>query len=162
MGGARPLNHPHRRLGALAALVLNWKTFSSVADESAPEVKRFLTSLPHDFWRTHYTLTAEHAAVATALIGDSRAAEIAANIIYPLAVANGREVWSEYAKTAAQLSNQSVRIAAARLFADDPRQRQFLRPLFGQQGLLQIYEDFCLRDASDCAQCPFPEQVRNW
>ena len=29
--GARPLNHPHRRLGALAALVLEWKTVVSLA-----------------------------------------------------------------------------------------------------------------------------------
>jgi hypothetical protein len=29
-----------------------------------------------------------------------------------------------------------------------------------QQGLLQIYEDFCLQDNSDCAQCPFPEQEK--
>jgi hypothetical protein len=28
--------------------------------------------------------------------------------------------------------------------------------------LLQIYEDFCMQDNSDCAQCPFPEQMRKW
>jgi hypothetical protein len=28
--------------------------------------------------------------------------------------------------------------------------------------LLQIYEDFCMQDNSDCAQCPFPEQMANW
>jgi hypothetical protein len=31
-----------------------------------------------------------------------------------------------------------------------------------QQGLLQIYEDFCLQDNSDCAHCPFPEQMGKW
>jgi hypothetical protein len=31
-----------------------------------------------------------------------------------------------------------------------------------QQGLLQIYEDFCLQDNSDCAHCPFPEQMQKW
>jgi hypothetical protein len=31
-----------------------------------------------------------------------------------------------------------------------------------QQGLLQVYEDFCLRDASDCARCRFPEQLARW
>jgi hypothetical protein len=58
--------------------------------------------------------------------------------------------------------NQAARIAAARLFAGDPRQRGFVGSLVGQQGLLQIYEDFCLRDASDCASCPLPEQLRHW
>jgi hypothetical protein len=28
--------------------------------------------------------------------------------------------------------------------------------------LLQIYEDFCTQDNSDCTQCPFPEQMERW
>jgi adenylate cyclase len=28
-----------------------------------------------------------------------------------------------------------------------------------QQGMQQLYEDFCSRDSSDCAGCPFPEMV---
>ncbi len=163
LSGARPLNHPHRRLGALATLVAHWKKFSALTRRgTAAELANFLTGLHHEFWSLHYTLAAEGAAAPLALVGDSRVAEIFANVIYPLGIAEEREVWSNYHKHRAQLSNQSVRIAAARLFADDPRLREFLRPLVGQQGLLQIYEDFCLRDASDCAQCPFPEQVRNW
>ena len=31
-----------------------------------------------------------------------------------------------------------------------------------QQALLQIYRDFCLEDASECADCPFPEQLAQW
>ncbi len=163
MSGARPLNHPHRRLGALATLISSWNKFSSLANHgAASEIKKLLIRLHHDFWSTHYTLTAESAPAPMALVGDSRVSEILANIIYPLAIADGRDVWSDYRKLSAQLSNQSIRIAAARLFADDPRQREFLRLVAGQQGLLQIYEDFCLRDASDCADCPFPEQMRNW
>jgi uncharacterized protein YmfQ (DUF2313 family) len=163
MSGARPLNHPHRRLGALATLVANWKRFASLAHgAAAADIEKFLTSLHQDFWSLHYTLASKRAPAPLALIGDSRVAEILANVIYPLAITDGCEVWSDYCKLRAQLSNQSVRIAAARLFANDSRQREFLRRLAGQQGLLQIYEDFCLRDASDCARCPFPEQVRNW
>jgi hypothetical protein len=162
MSGARPLNHPHRRLSALATLIAHWKKFSSLTHGTAGGITEFLTDLGHDFWSMHYTLAADRAARSLALIGNSRAAEVLANVIYPLALVDEREIWSDYRKLRAQLSNHSVRIAAARLFADDPRQREFLRPLAGQQGLLQIYEDFCLRDASDCAQCPFPEQVRNW
>lgn len=161
--GARPLNHPQRRLGALASLVMNWKRLSTLARaaDAAPIVS-FFTSLQHDFWNRHYTLSARSAPSALALIGESRAAEILANVIYPLALSEEREIWNGYKKLRAQLSNQSARIAAARLFADDVRQRDFLRTLAGQQGLLQIYEDFCLRDASDCATCPFPEQLRKW
>ena len=161
--GARPLNHPHRRLSALATVVAQWKLFSTLAraSEAAPLVS-FLTDLQHDFWSRHYTLAAASASSSLALIGNSRAAEILANVVYPLAVNDDREIWNDYKKLRAQVSNQAARIAAARLFAGDPRQRGFVRSLVGQQGLLQIYEDFCLRDASDCASCPLPEQLRRW
>ena len=163
LSGARPLNHPHRRLGALAALVANWRKFSALANKGEPtDVMSLLTNLQHDFWTKHDTLAAQSSASSLALIGDSRATEVLANVIYPLAFAESRDPWSDYKKLRAQLSNRSIKIAAARLFADDPRQKQFLRSVVGQQGLLQIYEDFCLRDASDCADCPFPEQMRRW
>ena len=162
--GARPLNHPHRRLGALAALVKEWKTVASLAftGRTTTEIVSFLTNLQHDFWTHHYTFAAGNTATSAALVGKSRAAEILANVIYPLAVNDGREIWDDYRSLRAQLSNQAARIAAARLFAGDPRQRDFTHTLAGQQGLLQIYEDFCLRDASDCASCPLPEQLRRW
>ena len=161
--GARPLNHPHRRLGALAVMVAEWKTFSALAGASkATPLVSFLTDLRHDFWSRHYSLAAASASSSLALIGNSRAAEILANLVYPLAVNDDREIWNDYKNLRAQLSNQAARIAAARLFAGDPRQRDFACSLVGQQGLLQIYEDFCLRDASDCASCPLPEQLRRW
>ena len=163
LSGARPLNHPHRRLGALAALVANWRKFSALANKGEPtDVMSLLTNLQHDFWTKHYTLAAQSSASSLALIGDSRETEVLANVIYPVAFAESHDLWSDYKKLRAQLSNRSVKIAAARLFADDPRQKQLLRTVVGQQGLLQIYEDFCLRDASDCADCPFPEQMRRW
>ncbi len=163
MSGARPTNHPHRRLGALATLVTEWKTVSALGGHgSAAAWVSFLTSLKHDFWSSHYTLVAGKTKSCVALIGDSRAAEILANVIYPLAVNAGHEIWDDYKMLRAQLSNQAARIAAARLFASDPRQRDFVRSLVGQQGLLQIYEDFCLRDVSDCAGCPLPEQLKRW
>ena len=71
-------------------------------------------------------------------------------------------VWPEYAALPARLTNRRIETGAARLFGDDPRRRRFLRTVARQQGLLQIYEDFCLQDDSDCAQCPFPEQMQKW
>src|SRR5204863_5761405 len=105
LSGARPLNHPHRRLGALAALVTNWRKFSALANAgAASDVALFLTSLKHDFWTKHYTLAAQASASSLALIGDSRAAEILANVIYPLALANDRDLWSDCKKLRAQIS----------------------------------------------------------
>ena len=38
----------------------------------------------------------------------------------------------------------------------------FTRFLCQQQALIQIYEDFCLEDHTDCAHCLFPEQLGRW
>ena len=101
-----------RRLGALVALVMEWKKVVSLTrGGEAAAVVSFLTNLQHDFWNHHYTLAAGNASSSVALIGESRAAEILANVIYPLAVNDGREVWNDYKTLRAQLSNQAARIA---------------------------------------------------
>jgi hypothetical protein len=97
-----------------------------------------------------------------AVVGASRAAEILANVVLPFLAAEGADVWSTYVKLPARLSNRRLETAAARLFGDDPRRAEFTRKVAQQQGLLQIYEDFCLQDNSDCAHCPFPEQMQKW
>src|SRR5439155_4046812 len=71
--GARPLNHPHRRLGALAVMVAERKTFSALAGASkATPLVSFLTNLRHDVWSRHYTLPAATATSSPALSGHSR------------------------------------------------------------------------------------------
>jgi uncharacterized protein DUF2851 len=161
--GSRPANHPQRRLAALAALALNWQTLAKLLDKgNYGALSDFLCKLEHSFWNFHYTLTANASPKEMALIGASRAAEILANVFYPFALSDGRDVWSEFSKLPARLSNRPLATGATRLFGDDPRCAQFLKTVARQQGLLQIYEDFCLQDDSDCAHCPFPEQMQKW
>src|SRR5437667_9926309 len=204
VSGTRPLNHPQRRLAALATLVREWPAFRRSIDlvprlpsppasaalrrgrQSSPTVRGgsfslgekarmrdphgFLEALQHPFWNFHYTLTSEASPKKMALIGDSRVADILANVLFPFWMAHdleastppGTRVWAEYAKLPAQLSNRRLETAATRLFGNDLRRQQFLKTVAHQQGLLQIYEDFCMEDNSDCAQCPFPEQMRKW
>jgi hypothetical protein len=125
-------------------------------------VEKFFASLDHPFWNSNYTLTSDPSPKEMALIGESRAAEILANVLFPIWVSEDIDVWPEYAKLSARLSNRRLETGATRLFGDDPRRAEFLKTVAHQQGLLQIYEDFCLQDNSDCAQCPFPEQMHKW
>ena len=204
LSSTRPLNHPQRRLAALATLVREWPAFRRSIDlvprlpsppasvalrrgrQSSPTVRGgsfslgekarmrdphgFFEALQHPFWNFHYTLTSEASPKKMALIGDSRVADILANVLFPFWVAHdletstppGTRVWAEYAKLPAQLSNRRLETAATRLFGNDSRRQQFLKTVAHQQGLLQIYEDFCMQDNSDCAQCPFPEQMAKW
>jgi hypothetical protein len=161
--GTRPANHPQRRLAALALMARHWPSLTrSLNAATTAAVEDYFSSLDHPFWNTHYTLLADPMAKEMALIGQSRISEILANVIFPFWMCLGVDAWAEYAKLPARLSNRRLETGAARLFGDDPRRAQFLNTVAMQQGLLQIYEDFCLQDNSDCAQCPFPEQMRKW
>jgi uncharacterized protein DUF2851 len=167
----RPLNHPQRRLAALAMLARDWTHLQRASAKSnVAVVKNFFQTLDHPFWNFHYTLTSKAAPKKMALIGDARVADILANVLFPFWLAHdldpsgslAKNVWTEYAKLPAQLSNRRLETGATRLFGSDPRRKQFLKTVANQQGLLQIYEDFCMQDNSDCAQCPFPEQMKRW
>jgi hypothetical protein len=173
LSGTRPVNHPQRRLAALSALIKQWPAFRrSLGKQDAAAVKKFFAGLDHPFWKFHYTLTADASPESMALIGESRVADILANVVFPFwraedacrAEAERRrvDVWTEYAKLLARLTNRRLETAATRLFGDDPRRREFTKTIAHQQALLQIYEDFCLQDNSDCAHCPFPEQMVKW
>jgi hypothetical protein len=159
----RPMNHPQRRLAALSILTREWPAFRrSLAKHTVKEVRKFFESIGHPFWNTHYTLLAEPAPAEMALIGESRIVEILANVLFPFWLNEDVDLAQEYAKLPARLTNRRVETGATRLFGDDPRRKDFLKTVAHQQGLLQIYEDFCLQDNSDCAQCPFPEQMQKW
>ncbi len=163
LNGTRPLNHPQRRLAALAAIASEWpRLLRSLGKNDLAPARDFFAQLAHPFWNFHYTLTSEPGAAEMALVGESRITEILANIVLPLRQAQARAAWPDYRALPARLTNRRLETGAARLFGDDPRRAHFLRTVAGQQGLLQIYEDFCLQDESDCAQCPFPEQMRKW
>jgi len=171
LSSTRPLNHPQRRVAALAMFARDWPRLQrALGKNSIDTAKDFFQTLDHSFWNFHYTLTSKPAARKMALIGDARVADTLANVLFPFWLAHdldpsaslAKNLWAEYAKLPAQLSNRRLETAATRLFGSDPRRKQFLKNVAGQQGLLQIYEDFCMQDNSDCAQCPFPEQMKEW
>jgi hypothetical protein len=160
-GGQRPVNHPQRRLAALAGIVRQWPKIRDAAGDTA-KLHKLLAGLHDEYWEHHYTVRSDAAAKPMALIGKDRITDMLANVFFPWTILDRPEKWEEYRAIGAHLSNRRVEIAAARLFANDPRQAQLLKSAAMQQGLLQIYEDFCMQDESDCAACLFPRQVAQW
>jgi len=162
-GGVRPMNHPQRRIGALAEIARRWPKVRDVlcsADPSA--MHRFFTNLRHDYWDFHYTLTSQPSLRRMALVGPERVNGILMNVVLPMAL---REQPSEFEKLQALAApdfNAHIKTAALRLFGADARQLPLLKTALHQQGLLQIYNDFCCQDLSGCRQCLLPEQLAQW
>jgi hypothetical protein len=84
LSSTRPLNHPQRRLAALAILARDWSRLQRTSGKSSViAVNDFFQSLEHPFWNFHYTLTGAASPKKMALIGDSRVADILANVLFP-------------------------------------------------------------------------------
>jgi hypothetical protein len=172
--GVRPANHPHRRLGAAVALLkkhpnLMEKVVGAV--ESGGDPARLFSEIRDEYWSYHFTLGSKTQSRASELIGASRAQEIVVNIVLPFVAAyaenNGDRTLYEtakahYARLPAVPSNSIIRLASSQLFEESATARRFIKTTRQQQGLMQIFHDFCVNDKSACRQCQFPDLVRKW
>jgi hypothetical protein len=163
--GQRPANHPHRRTAALAALVKVWPQYRRLALARPFSVKPlldFLQSLDHEFWTHRHTLTSAASAQRVSLFGRAQALEMVANHLAPLAMHEGGMTFQSYYKLRNSAANDKVKRCALRLFGSSKASQPWVRRVCHHQALLQVYQDFCLEDASDCKECPFPEQLSQW
>lgn len=159
-GGQRPVNHPHRRVASLAILYPALSSLLQATQCPTPqrflELKKKLLSLSDPFWSTHYTLTSAKAKSPLSLFGEEKFHELMVNFLLPLwYLKSPEEAFSYYTKMRSPHKNTEVRKALGRLFPGHPSQRSLSKMKFQQQGLQQLYQDFCLR--SGCLQCNFPK-----
>ncbi|BCU75652.1 DUF2851 family protein [Luteolibacter sp. LG18] len=164
--GHRPANHPHRRAGALSALVSVWPKYRRVALARPfhPEpVLAFLEELNHAFWERRHTLTSAPTSRPVALFGRSQGLELLANHLVPVALLEDERFdFNSYWKLRASAPNEHVKRCGLRLFGSLEHAKPWFQKVAHHQALIQIYHDFCLEDVSECERCPFPEQLSQW
>ncbi len=163
--GQRPANHPHRRVGALTALLTVWPEYRRLALARpfvAKPLIEFLQTLDHQFWIRRHTLTSAASAQRVALFGRSQALELIANHLAPLAMHEEGMTFPSYYKLRNSAANDKVKRCGLRLFGSAKAAAPWMRRVCHHQALLQVYQDFCLEDFSDCKNCPFPEQLAQW
>lgn len=163
--GQRPANHPHRRVGALSALIKCWPHYRRLAlarPFSSKPLIDFLHSLDHEFWSHRHTLTSSATPGRIALFGRNHSLELIANHLAPLAMLEDGMTFHSYQKLRNSAPNDKVKRCALRLFGSLKAAQPWTRRVCHHQALLQVYHDFCLEDFSDCHDCPFPEQLLQW
>ena len=132
MSSTRPLNHPQRRLAAMSMIVRESSGFRRCLNKAiaggtpATTAEKFFSSLEHPFWNFHYTLMSEAAPKEMALIGESRVAEILANLLFPFWLRKMPMFGNT--QTVCAFIESPAETAATRLFGNDPRRKQFLKP----------------------------------
>lgn len=156
LSGLRPANHPLRRLGALATVARHWKKVRPALESGDHQhVARVLGALQHPFWSYHTGWNSPARRRPLALIGPDRIRDIFVNVCLPWSWPDINDaVWQDWPAGA---PSAPLRAVQARLFGDSPP--RLPRKLHVQQGLLQIYADFCLHEEGDCARCAFPRLV---
>ena len=176
LSGIRPANQPQRRL-ALAAHWLAAKNFlprleewftATPADASQPE--SLLACLPpagDDFWSRHWSFQSPRLAKAQPLLGESRATDLAINVLLPWFWVRARAgknskltqlAEQRFLAWPAAQDNSLLRLARHRLLGRQTAGRAISAA--SQQGLLQIVRDFCDHSNAVCADCSFPNVVQ--
>ncbi|MCX7824926.1 MAG: DUF2851 family protein [Verrucomicrobiae bacterium] len=177
LSGLRPANFPWRRLAAMTQLLaLHWELWPKILEavERMAENKvvthlaALFTDLEDPFWSRRYSFASKSQPRAELLIGAARARDIVINVVLPAVVAQGwlldnpaliEKAENVFRAHPASGSNALVRFTAHRLFGRRP---PAIRTAARQQGLLQIFHDFCLNDRSGCRQCQFPDLAREF
>ena len=162
--GSRPGNHPQRRLAALTTALQTWTKIYKLSQSKPPwkELDQHFQALEHDFWTSRHTLKSAKSKHSIRLLGKSRITEFFINTLFPLQLAENEDAWSDYEKLHGNTPNQKLKRCAERLFGSAALTKPAMKFAWQQQALLQIYQDFCLEDHSDCRECPFPEQLAQW
>lgn len=164
LSNIRPANHPQRRLAAMALLAAKHRSLRSVLGKFEFEVN-------DPFWSSHFTLSGTKQKKPSELIGGTRACEIEVNVLLPFrfAVANRaneeagkRAALDAFRKIRSLDTNNVLRLASHQILGALQDTKKILHTACRQQGLHQIFQDFCLNDRSACQQCLFPQLVANW
>ena len=178
LDGLRPANHPQRRL----ALAAHWSRdaalfkhidqwFANAQPDRALDTSLLacLQPRPDEFWSWHWTLRSARMPKPQPLLGATRVTDLAVNVILPWLLLRAREGGNakllaeaerRYFAWPAAEDNAVLRLARDRLLGG--RRDVKLTSAAMQQGLLQVVRDFCDHSNALCADCKFPELVRNW
>lgn len=161
LANLRPHNHPARRLAAAAGLFAG-------RDRLVDALPRLSSADPDEWFRQARALLDPPAAVAywqkflsfggrrqkgdIALIGEGRIAAILSNVILPFLAAQEWPIAPLLPHLPAEEDNSLIRRTAHALFGRDHNPATY-RDGLKQQGLLQVFHDFCLNNRSACVDC---------
>jgi hypothetical protein len=176
--GQRPANHPQRRLalathwlsaGRLPEQLERWCATGIPDEQLASSLLEILQTGPDEFWSWHWTLRSPRLRKPQPLLGGARVTDLAVNVVLPwlwIRAAEGKnarlgeDLEHRFNAWPPAEDNSVLRLARQRLLGG--ASRRALRSAAEQQGMIQIVRDFCDHSNAVCADCRFPELVREW
>ncbi len=168
--GLRPQNHPIRRLAAAAAIFsqskpLNKKLAELKTDNAEIWLKNITsllqTTSSFPYWENRLTFHGKISSRSTVLLGKQRISSITTNIIIPFMAATGENIAPLLTQLPADQDNSIIRRTAFNLFGIDHNPTMYNTGL-RQQGLLQIFYDFCLNMRNGCPNCELAASLKEF
>jgi hypothetical protein len=121
------------------------------------------------YWSYRCDLGGQRSSHAVRLVGESRIREILVNVVIPILLLHFRQTAEEYESTLYVLynflprleENKITRLVSHRLFGKRPKDVP-VESAVAQQGLHQLFKDYCSRDRGGCLDCAFQENLQKW
>jgi len=169
--GLRPSNHPVRRLAAAAALFSGKPDMMHRFDQINPKgsgkiwIDQILNiihaSCQWPFWNTHLLFgSTPKEKQSYTLLGAKRSSAILTNVIIPFYAAEKRVPLNTFKNIPPEDISSPMKTAAFYLLGRDHNPAFYSKNNLLQQGLLQIYLDFCLPARSSCEECRLYERIK--
>ena len=168
LNNIRPQNAPVRRLAAAASLFSGLSDILHDLDRLTAGGERWHVQARNlfdarcrwPFWNRRLTFaSAPDEAQNISLLGDARAAAVITNAVLPLAAAEDRLPSGALEQLPPEDISSPMRLAALYLFGRDHNPALYAGNGLLQQGLLQIYLDFCLNAKPGCDACALHESL---
>lgn len=189
MGRTRPTNNPVRRIAGISAFfaahlstglcraMLSAVEGLSPGDEGLKcrrTLARFhdlIEAQPQPFWARRTGFGAPCLPRPAALIGEARTTEMIVNVIVPLLLAMSREadqarverrLHNVYCSLRPLSDNSVTEYMKTHVFGDAERADRAVDSMRRQQGLLQLFHDYCESNSATCESCGFLAAVEGF
>jgi len=186
---SRPGNYPTRRIAAISRLMAeNYETgifrviltYFEKIDKKESEIGQIKTIIKNtmsiflelydDHWSHYYTFGGRRLRTRRRLIGKERATVIFINIVIPvfLVYARKREdselegkLFRAFKLHSKLSPNNITRFMGYRILGKDSQEGSVVNSARRQQGLLQIFKDFCESDDIACEKCVLLQTINS-
>jgi len=186
---SRPGNYPTRRIAAISRMLAeNYETGifrvilnsfenadknKSDTDQIKIIIKKTMsifTELYDDHWSHYYTFGGKRLKTKGRLIGKERATVIFINIIIPVLLVYARKrgdsqlegrLFKAFKQHSKLSPNNVTRFMGYRILGKDSLEGSVVNSARRQQGLLQIFKDFCESDDIACEKCVLLQTINS-
>ncbi len=179
--GIRPANFPERRIAAIANILLECSSLSifryiltilekvesykeehKIMETFIEDIQSLFLHIHDSYWSYHYTLHGKKLTKPVKLLGKERTSNIFINVIIPILLVyvrkhnntNMEKILHLVYRNYLPLPGTSVtNFMCNRIFGQSSVSKKIINSVRRQQGLYQIFKDFCENDDISCNKC---------